>query len=753
MIRKLIEIKNLAIFNEYRWDASLPQFERFNLIYGWNGSGKTTLSQIFSEITKETSDEFPNLKYKIETDNGEYTHGAIYSKKIRVFNQNYITQNIDVLSGKASSIYIIGEENKKLADSIREDELILRGNPEIPGDIGKLKELEIKKGELGNKESEKGNLFTTAARNIGTHVLGAQARNYRKNNAESDFRLLDSKQLLPQTEVDKLLATLLQQEMPILSLLSIENIESTAQDIIDKATALLKRTVELTAITRLQENPHISQWVEKGFELHQKENSLICEFCNQPLPEDRLQTLAKHFNLADKELKTDADNLLAKIVELQETIQSISPIDKANLYPEFRDEYTINTDQLENAKKDLLANIKAIKTQVENKKLHTTEEINLTETLNVNAAISAANLVNAWLSKHNEKSTNFSNEKDNARAKLKKHHLSEIFDDVQSLNTAIANFIGEINILENGNPDDPDNIGIKNLQARIQGNKNKISEAGRACDEINRQLEVFLGRRELVFESTAEGYLLKRNGERAKNLSEGEKTAIAFVYFTIHLKDRDFTVNDGVVVIDDPISSLDSNSLFQAFSFLKNAVRDSYQVFILTHNFDFLQLIINWFQNMPNSQGRKSYYMIKNLRNDEKRIATLAVLDKLLKNYNTEYQYLFKILYRFTPDGTLDSVYHLPNIARKVLENFLMIMYPDNNTPYKKLEQINFDENKKTAIYKFTNDQSHITGKGFNPALVSESQNVIAFLLDMMHTVFPDHYKALEDAVINSDAS
>lgn len=750
MIRKLLEIKDLAIFSDYRWDASLPQFERFNLIYGWNGSGKTTLSQIFSEITQETSADFPNLKYKIETDSGEYTHGTIYSKKVRVFNQNYIAQNIDVLSGKASSIYIIGEENKRLADSIREDELILRGNPEIPGNVGKLKELEIKKGELGNKESEKGSLFTTAARNIGTHVLGAQARNYRKNNAESDFRLLDSKQLLSQTEVDKLLATLLQQEMPILNLLSTENIESTSKDIVDEATALLKRTVELTAIARLQENHHISQWVEKGFELHQKENSLKCEFCDQPLPEDRLRALAKHFNLADKELKTDADNLLVKIAELQEIIQSVLPIDKANLYFEFREEYKTNADQLENAKKDLLATIKVIKTQVENKKLHTTEEINLNETLNVNAAISAANLVNAWINKHNEKSTNFSKEKDDAREKLKRHHLSEIFDDVQSLTIAIANLIGEIDILENGNSDDPDNIGIKNLQARIHGNKNKISEAGRACDEINRQLEVFLGRKELVFESTAEGYLLKRNGERAKNLSEGEKTAIAFVYFTIHLKDRDFTVNDGVVVIDDPISSLDSNSLFQAFSFLKNAVRDSYQVFILTHNFDFLQLIINWFSH---SEGRKSYYMIKNLRNNDKRIATLAVLDKLLKNYNTEYQYLFKILYKFTPDGTLDSVYHLPNIARKVLDNFLMIMYPDNNNSYKKLEKINFDENKKTAIYKFTNDQSHITGKGFNPALVSESQNVIAFLLEMMHTVFPDHYKALENAVINSDAS
>lgn len=95
-------------------------------------------------------------------------------------------------------------------------------------------------------------------------------------------------------------------------------------------------------------------------------------------------------------------------------------------------------------------------------------------------------------------------------------------------------------------------------------------------------------------------------------MSEGEKTAIAFVYFTIHLTDQDFNIDSGIVVIDDPISSLDSNSLFQAFSFLKNSVKNSSQVFILTHNFDFLKLLLNWLKHYPKNKGGKEFYMIKN---------------------------------------------------------------------------------------------------------------------------------------------
>lgn len=74
-------------------------------------------------------------------------------------------------------------------------------------------------------------------------------------------------------------------------------------------------------------------------------------------------------------------------------------------------------------------------------------------------------------------------------------------------------------------------------------------------------------------------------------------------------------------------------------------------------------------------------------------------------------------------------------------------MVPNSDNMYNKMESIKFDDNKKTAIYKFTNDQSHITGSGFDPSLVQESQNNVKYLLEMMEAVFPEHYKVLEKAV------
>lgn len=750
MIKKLLEIKNLGIFNDYRWDESMPEFGRFNLIYGWNGSGKTTLSELFSAFENGELDEHPDLKYKIDTNEGEYTEGSSYSKKIRVFNQKYIAQNIDILSCKANPIYILGEENKKLADLIKKDEITLKGNPET-GDLGKLKELEIKKKELEQKEEIKAEHFSSVAKIISTNISGVSARNYRRNNAEKDFESLKSKKLLHEQDIEKHLSTLKQQEMEILDQIERVITEDHAEEIIEEAKILLKQTVEVVAIARLQQHPHISQWVEDGFKLHQQENSKSCEFCGQILPEDRLRSLTAYFNEADKKLKEDADALLVRIEKLEKAIRDLKVADKANFYTEFQEEYSLRVSNLEDAKQKLAMDILSFKEELVSKKLQTTVSLKLSKTFNVNPYINLVNELNNFVSSHNEKSKNFSDAKKDAQGKLKEHYLSEKYDIVQSLKSDISKLEGEIYALENGSPDDSNDIGVKKIQARIDENKNKISISGLACDEINRQLETFLGRRELVLEDSEDGYILKRNGEIAKNLSEGEKTAIAFVYFTIHLKDRDFDMSHDIVVVDDPISSLDSNSLFQAFSFLKNAVQESAQVFIFTHNYDFLQLIINWFRGMKKRQGAKSYYMIKNKRSNGKRVAQLDGLDKLLINYNSEYQYLFKTLLDFSPDGTIDSVYHIPNIARKVLDSFLMVMIPDNSNPYQKLDQIDFDKNKKTAIYKFTNDQSHITGKGFDPSLVSESQNVIAYLLEMMKFAFPKHYEVLENSVRNSE--
>lgn len=143
--------------------------------------------------------------------------------------------------------------------------------------------------------------------------------------------------------------------------------------------------------------------------------------------------------------------------------------------------------------------------------------------------------------------------------------------------------------------------------------------------------------------------------------------------------------------------------------------------------------------------------MIKNCYNDDCRCAYLDNMDKELCDFETEYHYLFKKLKEFTSDGTIAQSYPIPNFARKTLETFLMFRVPNSDSTYNKLEKIknttSFDPNKLTAIYKFSNDLSHITGSGFDPALVQETQKNVKYLLEMIQAVFPEHYEIMVDSI------
>jgi hypothetical protein len=63
------------------------------------------------------------------------------------------------------------------------------------------------------------------------------------------------------------------------------------------------------------------------------------------------------------------------------------------------------------------------------------------------------------------------------------------------------------------------------------------------------------------------------------------------------------------------------------------------------------------------------------------------------------------------------------------------------------LENLEYDETKKSALYKYANDLSHPTQSGINPALVGETQTNIKHLLDMIEHIAPVHYKALRDTI------
>ena len=200
--------------------------------------------------------------------------------------------------------------------------------------------------------------------------------------------------------------------------------------------------------------------------------------------------------------------------------------------------------------------------------------------------------VNKIVSKHNRKTDSFEQARLKEKKDIEKHFLSESYQEYCALKNQIRDlekFVKELTAED------------FKIETKIEQLSQKRRDYKITAKTINEKLKLFLGREELIFEATNtedEGYYIKRasNGKFAKSLSEGEKTAVALIYFLSKLNEENFDLNNGAVVIDDPISSLDSNSVFQAFGFIRSEVKKAKQIFILTHNFDFFKHIKHWFK-------------------------------------------------------------------------------------------------------------------------------------------------------------
>ena len=82
------------------------------------------------------------------------------------------------------------------------------------------------------------------------------------------------------------------------------------------------------------------------------------------------------------------------------------------------------------------------------------------------------------------------------------------------------------------------NDDIGKVTSTIRHKERAILEHRRPAEELNRELHLYLGHSELQFDVKETGYEITRNGVRAESLSEGEKTAIALLYFLKSLRSR-----------------------------------------------------------------------------------------------------------------------------------------------------------------------------------------------------------------------
>ncbi len=745
-LQSINRIRYCPSFVDFQPATDLPPFAKYNLIYGWNGSGKTSLSRILRSFELELNafDDATNtgqFEFKLDDRTTINQENLSAYKEIRVFNKDFIEDTV-FCQGGPKALFYIGKESKESKEKINQAETEL---------ATLTKDASTKDALLTKATENKDKLLSAKAKEIKVALTTAKPDAYRtyekteiekalRNNAEalktpatlilSDNKLVETKKTIQQTSKEKI--------NPV----SVPNFNVDEE--VSETTSLLQRTVTSQVIENLKSDEEISKWVEHGLGIHKRKALSTCAFCNQTIPTERLTALENHFNAEYQKTLNEISSLRGKL-HARKIFTTF--IDSSKFYEDFSAEYLVEQAKAKLMMESFNNNIDSILVALDQKQLNLFKQ----PVMPILQPIESVpfTTVNEVIDKHNKRTDNFDEQINANKTVLEHHHLAEFMTDYTAS-------VDECKRLDDEHKTAKNTVQLKNTE--IKTLKEGLISHHIPAQQINKDLESFLGRADIQLKATdAEdgGYQIMRNEEVVKNLSEGERTALAILYFIAKVKEDGFDIKNSLIVIDDPVSSLDANALYLAFSFIKESIKEAGQIIILTHHFDFFRLTKNWFQHVkPN--GNVAYFMTACKVDASVRKSSLIKLDPLLINFESEYHFLFSILYRFAEkkEKTLEELYPLPNVARKFLESFLAFRVPIGKgvtNIHARLEHIDFDAVKKTRINRFVETHSHPryeTGvQDFDMTLLGEAPDVISDLIAMVKNEDDKHYIHLVNSI------
>lgn len=251
---------------------------------------------------------------------------------------------------------------------------------------------------------------------------------------------------------------------------------------------------------------------------------------------------------------------------------------------------------------------------------------------------------------------------------------------MQECKDSVLNIINQLNDLDSKIKQDK--IAVLTIENDMKTLNAELTNQKAPMTEIEKYLFAVFGHKNftLQYDENTKSYSIYRDNEYiAKNLSEGEKTVIAFAYFLATLKTHDFDLKNAIVVIDDPVSSLDQQYLFNLINLLTkkfNKPSAFKQLFVMTHNFYFYKKLRAAFMS-NNSDIVELFQINKNTT------SYIENADKYLRSYTSEYTHTIKYLKQVL-EMEDESVKDIPigNSIRKVLEIFLAFKCPTNKTIY-----------------------------------------------------------------------
>lgn len=689
-----IQLKSIASFDDD--GVQINDLKHINFIYGANGTGKTTISNL---VANPSNFEFQYCNVK-------WHHGL--PLKSLVYNKQFRENNFG--KGSIDGVFTLGQATKEEIETIniRYEEL------------RKLKEEGLKKKETLEKQEAKKIAEEDAFKE---DVWKNLYKKYESDFKES-FKGFIQKELFKNKflkEVDSNNSTLI----------TIEELKEKAKTIFGEAPApiaVLKR-MSYERLVEIENNPlwakkvigksdadiakmiqrlNLNDWVNEG-RSYLQEDSNICPFCQQP-------TISEKFR---KELEDYFDeSFTTSIIQISSLSDEYGRITQ-NIINELS--YIENSESTNKETKLCLdtfpAFLKTLSSQylsnqelIRNKIKEPSRSIDLLSTkeqmLNIDRLISEANVK---IEEHNNIVANYQAQRTNLIESIWKFLVEEYKIEV-------AKFRRKSNGLQKGI--DCLNIELKrkrkewsDLDSEIKELNQNVTSVQPTIDQINNTLKSYgFSSFEIVpSKSDINQYQIQReDGALAEStLSEGEITFITFLYYMQRSKgstDKDTITDERILVVDDPISSLDSNVLFVVSTLLKRIIKDIKegnghikQLILLTHNVYFHKEVS--FIDGRTKELKNTHYWILRKRGKISSIQEFKMKNPIQTSY--------ELLWQELKDRERNSGISIQNTMRRIIENYFRILgrYGDDELIEK------FENNEEQEICRslicWINDGSH----------------------------------------------
>lgn len=656
-----INISEVASYNAD--DHVMKDLGRINFVFGANGTGKTTISRVL-----DNPGDFPTCSI-------DWEHGQVQTCK--VYNVDFVKNTLTSLS-EMPGIFTLGQDDSNKRNEINrmqeliknENEKKVKTNIALQGENGrggKREELALLIQKYTDRIWKQKTKYSKSLIITGLEgFLGSKAR-FREKILEQYAK----KQEAPVT-YDQLLekaSTVFDKNVSLFDLIPEPDFTRILK--LAKSAILIKKIVgkEDVDISEMVKKLGNNDWVKSGM-VYLDRSEGICPFCQRSLEKDFRVKLEEYFDDSYVEALREISSIKKDYSdECEEIILHLNELLNQNL--PFIDNEALSI-QVNSLSKIFSDNLKLI----EYKYSHASEPVELVD---CNASINIINnlikTANEKISNHNEMTANIESEKKELSSQIWKFVTYEIKDDITDFVKERVKIENEITGLEQEIKKIDELIKIHGEELTQLQNGTTGVEATR--NAINEQLEKF-GYTGFRLGEGMDRYsysIVRDNGQVVNDtLSEGEQNFITFLYFYFMLKgslENTGTIDNKVVVIDDPVSSMDSD----AFFIISSLIRDLFseicegkgnivQLFIMSHNLYFYKEV-SFTKGFKKGITRQMKYWVV-----QKRDGFSSIESRQNNPVSSTYEVLWERIKTAKKYPESCNINGLQNTMRRILEHY-----------------------------------------------------------------------------------